>query len=90
MPTNNVNTTYNGECFEKDIFSTTGGQKRQIDQAVHTMISSSEWTQVQLGSRQGLCHMCIAQLAIQKEACSWKKTGTTLSKQQTNKQSIED
>jgi len=41
-PNDKVNTRYNGQCSEKELFSTSGGQICQIDKAVHTSMSSCE------------------------------------------------
>jgi len=65
---NNVDTRYNGRCSESELFSAPGGQIQQIDQAIYTPTSTSEWRQVWLGGRKNQIVGSIAQLTIWKEA----------------------
>ena len=78
---NKVNTRYNVQCSEKELFCTSGRQIRQIDKEVHTSTSSCEWRQKWPGGRKGPRVGSIAQLAIEKEAFSREDTGNTLFKQ---------
>jgi len=68
-PNNKVNANYNSQWSRKGHFATSSGQIWQIDKAVHTTTSSSEWRQERLGSRKCPSLWGIVQHAIQKEAC---------------------
>jgi len=70
LPNNKVNRRYNGQCSEKEPFTTSGWQLWQIYNAIHWTMSSRERRQEQLGSRRGLTLRSIAQQTIEKEACS--------------------
>jgi len=63
-PINKVSTWYNGQCSENTPLATSGRQRQQIDQEIHTMTSWSESRQEWLGGRQGLSIGSIAQLTI--------------------------
>jgi len=69
-PNIKVNTNYNGYCSEKEVFPTTHWQIYQINKAIHTTKSSSEWRRVQHQSRMSRIASGIAQLAIKRAACS--------------------
>jgi len=81
-PNNKVNTRYNVQCSEKELFCTSCGHLRQIDKAVHMLTSSSKWRQEWLGGRKGPSVGSIAQLTIQKEAFSREKTRNALCSKQ--------
>jgi len=68
-PNNKVNANYNGQCCEKELFTTTGGQPWHFNQAVHPTTSSNEWRQERLGSRESPNPWVFAQIVIQNEAC---------------------
>jgi len=80
-PNNNVNANYNGHCSEKDIFPTSAGQIRPLNNVVHPMMSLWEWRQKWLGGWTIRCHWGNAQRAIQKEGCSRQTTRNALPKQ---------
>jgi len=63
-PNNKVNTRYNGQCSEKELFAISGRQIHQIKEEIHTMMSSSEWRHEWLGSRNGPRVGSIAQLRL--------------------------
>jgi len=61
LPNNKVNRNYNGQCSEKELFTTYSWQVRQINPSIHTTTtSSSEWTQEKLGSWMSPSPWCIA------------------------------
>jgi len=65
---NKVNKNLNGQCSEKVLFTTSGGQIWQIDREVHMATSSSKSRQERFGSRKSPIPWGIVQLAIPKEA----------------------
>ena len=78
---NKVNTIYNGQCSEKELFAIAGRHIWQIDKVHHTMTSSCDWRQKRLQRRKGLRSWSVAQLVIQNQACGGETTRHTLSKQ---------
>ena len=67
--------------LQKEPFTTTGKQIRQIDKSLHTTTSWSEWRQSWLWSRNGWCSWTIAQLGFRKDACGGETTRNTSFKQ---------
>jgi len=80
-----VNANNNGQCSKKHLFVTFSRQICQINKVLHPMTSSSEWRQVRLRLRESPSHCGIAQLVIQKEACSREMRKYKLLKQRTER-----
>jgi len=78
---NKVNTEYNGQCSEKELFAIASRHIWQIDKVHHTTTSSCEWRQQGLQRRQGPRSWSVAQLAIQNQAWGGETTRNTLFKQ---------
>jgi len=74
LPNDKVNTRFNGQCSEKEPFTSSGRQIWQIDKAFHPTMSSGEERQESLVGRKGPNVWSIAQLMMQKEACSGEMT----------------
>jgi len=64
LPNNKVDTRYNGQCYEKEPFATSGEQIEQIDKEIHMTTSSCEWKQEWLGGRMRQSVGSMAQLTI--------------------------
>ena len=80
-PNNKVNTWYNGQCSKQEHSSSSGWQIQQMDNAIHSPRSSSEWRPERLGGRKGPSVGLIAQHMIHKGVCSREKTWNALFKQ---------
>jgi hypothetical protein len=65
---------YNGRCSEKELFVTSGLQKREIDKSLNPATSSSQSNQERLRSREIPSPWGIAQIEIQKEASGGEMT----------------
>jgi hypothetical protein len=81
LPNNTVNANYNGQCNEKELFTTSAGQLGQIDKAIYPTMSSCARRQQRLGGRKSPSPWRIVQLHIQQEACGGEHTRNTLLKQ---------
>ena len=82
----NVNTRYNSQCSETDLFSTSSWQLWQIDKALHSSMSSREWRQDKFGGRPGPSIGSNAQPTISKEACGAEHPRNALCMQQRDRE----
>jgi len=67
-PNKKVNTNYNRQCSEKELFATSGWQIWQIDTVDYPATSWSEWRQVRLGCGKSPSLWGIGKLELQKES----------------------
>jgi hypothetical protein len=69
-PENKFNTTYIGQCFEKQPFATSGSEITPINNLIPTMTSCSDQWQSPLRNTNGLSPRTLRHLTVQIEACT--------------------